>query len=286
MKLATAAAMMLAAAVATPVRAGIASIDVTFASLFQQTSPMLDGSNETGAFFQARLWMDAPGDFASGTLIQSSFGWERPLTPPTPGSDHLSFLFPAGDAGNLFSEFAVESYTFLAGAESATLTVLPFIFPTALPAFDNFSSFASIDETQPFTVQLVSGFAPDADTTSAYTFLTITDLTTSAIAFDASFLSPDTVNFTIPADTLISGHSYLAEVIFRDLIEGVDDNADVPTTVYGEYRTRLNFSVGEPGVIPEPATWVAMLAGLGALGGILRARRRSTATVSSVSLRR
>lgn len=43
--------------------------------------------------------------------------------------------------------------------------------------------------------------------------------------------------------------------------------------------TRIDVVGGDPGVVPEPATWAMMLVGFGMIGGAVRYRRRSTKVV-------
>lgn len=144
---------------------------------------------------------------------------------------------------------------------------------TAVPTFDaaSFSALNSLTPGAGLTI-MTSTFSHDPAATAGQSFLSIFDLTGGGSVYSA-FGASTRSSWLVDPGIFLAGHSYEAQLIFDNLVSS--SSGGIPTTARSDLRTDLFFSL--PASVPEPGTWVMMLLGVGAMGGILRRQRPVTA---------
>ena len=138
------------------------------------------------------------------------------------------------------------------------------------PVFTNPFGFDGLDATQDFVVG-VNGFtAPTGIEGSSFLYIYGDNF-----FYAQSFLASDTTSLLLPANTLLRGASYRAEIIFSNrTFFSTDDIENV--VAFADNRTSLDFSTS---AIPEPGTWATMIVGFGMVGAGLRANRKRALAV-------
>lgn len=271
--LAVGASLLLAAG-----RPPRAEAQISFVDLFRSQALTQSGNGSSlatsGFFFNSRVFSVNPGDFTAGTI-----------TYPGPGSP--ASMAPA-DASTLFfgspllasqavmdADFPTGTYAFdVSGpsiTDSASADYTADFYPQSLPFLDstNYTDLQGMNAAAPFAFSF-SPFTTGSGVDASFIFLTIFDVNTATLAFDAGFLAPTTSGLVLPANTLLPGHDYIYELIFSNRVLVPSPGADLSAQLGFDYRTQGRFTTS---AVPEPGGAVAALGFILVSASVLRRRR-------------
>jgi hypothetical protein len=282
------AALLLAACAlalpAAPARAGITGLDAFGNIEYNQTSAAAP-TTPFGSFFASRI------NYSASTDITSASGFTGG------GVNPLTYAFQPGTA---FTFIASTPFITLAqlntyntpgtqlsvttngglGAQNAIVTFGLTLYPSAIPALtsSSYNLLQGLNASNAATLNF-NNFTAAAGSTSAFTFVTITNVSTGAVAFSQSFLSPSTASAFLAANTLAANTSYNLEIDFSNraastIANGSSGFVGQTFTAGYDQRTEIAFTTAAQAVVPEPSSLA--LTGLGAASAALalRARRR------------
>jgi hypothetical protein len=234
----------------------------------------LDGSviSSTGAFFNAGVDLQNPGDFDGVTLTYPGSGGPQALPQTGPKSFGIGPSFAsqaAMDAAYPFGDYVLTaSNSTTMATDTETLHYTADAYAGNVPALTA-SSYDALQGVKTSLGMLTLDFnAQDASplATSTFNFFTIFNS-----PINCGFLSPATTSCTIDPQELKPGHTYTYELDFSNRIEsspnGVLDGVNFDVRTDGTFTT----------AVPEPGVWALMLLGFGGLGAAMRARRGALA---------
>ncbi|MES1213495.1 MAG: hypothetical protein ABUL64_02825 [Singulisphaera sp.] len=242
-----------------------ANAEISFVDMFRTNTFVQNGDGNSlasgGSFLTLSLTSTNPGDYDSvestypgpgspvalGATDPTTFTYQTPTLPTQAAMDAA---FPTGTY-----EFAASN---VGGTDTASFDYTADYYSQSLPYLAG-SSYSSLQNMNPLVDQTVQ-FNPDASdpgSTSAFVFFTVRDNATSALVFNASFLSSTTTSETIPANTLAPNGSYTYELIFSDRLQVPSPGAVFDAQIGYDLRTTGTFATA-----PEPATWLSAAMGL------------------------
>ena len=262
------AALLLAVATATPSNAQITSGNVFKNLFYDQTSGAAPSGAPAGAFINGGGTF--AGAYTSGTLAS-------PLTTDTISVAPGIFTFDGhtfATQADMDAAYPNGTYIYTlsgSGLTDSSLTMTytgPDPFTADIPALTA-TSFAALQSLSTDLGSLTVNFDPftpyaTPPVTNAFTFFTIFNTSQGC-----GFLSPSATSCTIDPNALTPRTTYEWELDFSDRIAEGDGTLGFDVRTDGTFTT----------AIPEPATWVMMLAGFAGLGlaGVRSARKNAAA---------
>jgi len=256
----------------SPLYAGLTLIDLFKNISYNQTS---GAPPVTPSFFFAdvEVTMQNPGDFDTVTVTYPGLGspLSLPLVAPTKFGVGPAFATQA----DMNAAFPFGTYTYTAvnsgtsNMETASLSYTQDAFTADIPALTaaTFAALQNMNAGLPFTFNFNS-FTPHPNATFGETFLTI---------FGSPFSVgiPNTAtSATVPANTLLPGTTYTAELDFSDRLTGQDQATGVPTLIGFDVRTDVTFTTAATTATPEPSTTLLLGIGLIAAARLGPSRRQ------------
>lgn len=267
------------ATISTVAAADTITGEINANTLYVQTS---DSAPTAPAYywFYMGAYFSTPGDFTSGTATYPGPGSPQSLSPngsPSfPAVDYTSGTYAS--LADMHAAYPFGTYAITASGPAGTQTAdVPYTadhFTSAVPSISNFGNLAGLDPSLPFTFQFAA-FTPDPAATESYTFLTIYDAATSAVAYSWAFQPPSTTSLTLPGDTLLPDTGYFFDLIYENRIVGADTVNGTFTEQLFDVRTDGDFTTGS-GAVAVPAPGGLELFGFGMLlvGAFMGLRRR------------
>ena len=256
-------------------RAQVTSVPIFETAYTQQTGPTTVTS--TGFAFDARIFETNPGDVGTATLTYpgpGSPGTYSAATGTPPVLDFNSGLLATQAALN--TAFPLGTYTTrytggTVGTGTVTTAFTQTAFAGSTPTFTNFSGFQNLNAAQSFTASFNS-FVTGSVANESDIFFNIYNATTNANVFGDEFQPSNLTSFSVPANTLMPGTAYYAQLDFSNRINSTNANG-IGNDLGFDRTTTLNFTTAAP--VPEASTTVSLglLLALG-LGGVVVAGKR------------
>jgi len=247
-----------------PAMAEISSFTVYHSNSYTQDA---SGLSAPVASVEATVMSDVKGEFDGGTVTAPDGSVFTVL-------DQSSASYPFDQFGAYFGPQPFGTFTAdLANSTthatgSASLSYTADHYPDVAPQVANYAALQHFDPTRDNGIVLASGFAVPAGATSASTTFFIFDENTSARLLQYSLTPGETV-FDVPANTASPGEA-IGYYFESDIDDAVTVDGVVDTNVYRQITTgEINAAL-----VPEPSTWLMMLAGFAALAAAGARRRR------------
>lgn len=225
-----------------------------------------------GAFFTTAVIATVDNEFSSITMTYP--GIDSPvnlnLDTPTIYRYYSPFVvdFPTLDAAyppGIYSYEATGGF----GDDLATVEYSGTYFPDTRPYLDgaNYSDLQGMNAANSFFFDF-SLFQPNDESSEAFLFFAIVDLTDSSIVFSENFLPSDTDGITVPGGTLLPNHSYRYRLVYSGRFNAPGTGALFQPLNAFDYYTEGTFSTA----VPEAST--ILLTGIALLTGALAHRTR------------
>jgi hypothetical protein len=256
-----------------PAKADISSFTVYHSNSYTQDA---SGLSAADASVQAIIVSNVKGEFDGGTATAPDGSVYAVINQSSAG-------YPFDQFGAYFGPQTFGSFTASLGnsvtlsTASASLSYTSDHYPDIAPQVANYAALQHFDPTLDNSIVLTSGFAVPGDATSASTTFFIYDEQTNDRLLQYS-LDPGATVFVVPANTASPGEA-IGYYFESDINYAVTVNGVVDTNIYRRITTgEINAALP----VPEPSSWVMMLAGFAALTaqGACRRRRQAAAAVS------
>ena len=262
-----------------------ARAQVTGVPIFETVYSTQTGSTvtPTGYNFDARVFETKTTDVGTATLTYpgpgspGTYSLVAGSNPPfldygPPGSATLAALSAAFPMGSYVTRYSGG----LAGTGTVTTNFTQTAFAGSTPTFSagTVTGLTGLNAAQSFTVNF-NPFVTGAVANESDLFFNIYNTATGANVLGDEFQPSTLTSFSVPANTLMPGTSYYAQLDFSNRINSTDANG-IGNGLGFDRVTTLNFTTAAP--VPEASTPVSLslLLALG-LGGIIVAKRRRKA---------
>ncbi|MBY0587134.1 PEP-CTERM sorting domain-containing protein [bacterium] len=164
------------------------------------------------------------------------------------------------------SDYPIGLYTYdgiggVAGAQ-ATVDYNGTFFSDTLPYLegDNYSALQGMNSALSFNFAL-SPFQPNDESSEAFIFLSVADLTTGTVVFEQNFLPSDTTTITMPAGTLLNSNTYRYRLVYSGRV-----NAEGSGSLFAPLNAFDIYAEGTfRTAVPEGSSM--LLVGLGIVAG-------------------
>jgi hypothetical protein len=240
---------------------------------FQQTSSSAP-SAANGFFWDARLFLNNPGDFDSVTLTYPGAGSPTTLALTNPTTFDKSSSFGTQAAMDAAFPFGTYTFTAMKSGTGATSTLSTSYsqdaYPLSIPSLTT-TSWNALQGLRPSQAQSISfaPFTPSGSADESFVFFSIFDSGNNRV-FGQDFLAASTTSVLLPANTLNFQSTYTFDLIYSDrIVPGLNPRHDLgfDYLTLGTFRTSA---------VPEPGAVAVMVVGVSTLSVAtvcLRARR-------------
>ncbi len=268
---------------APSLRAQVTSVPIFERSSTQQTGPTTVTS--TGFDLSARIFETTLGDVGTATLtypgtgmtIQTGTYSAATGTPPVLNYDPAVFATQAAlNAMFPFGTYTTQYSGGTAGPGTVTTSFTQTAFAGSTPTFTvpTFNEFQNLNAAQDFTAAFNTDVTGNVATENDI-FFDIYNANTGALVLDDGFQPSNLTSFFVPANTLMSGTAYFAQLNFSNRINATDAN-NIGHDLGFDRVTTLNFTTAP--AVPEASTTVSLglLLALGVGGMVIAAKRKKT----------
>lgn len=254
--------------------AQVINTDVGLNRSFSQTDNTT--VNETNAFFSARVFFTAAGDYTTGTLTLPSLD-TRPLADQGYSPPFYEIGYEdVGTFTDLQAAYQPGTYMFdvSGGTQPATSVSQGYAgdaYPNT-PLVTNFSSLQGLDVTLPFEVDFNGMIvSPNATPGENNLYFYVYNATTNSLVYGSGALDPSTLDVIIGANTLVAGTGYYFNLVYDDRIVDTSD-PNITKTQFYDIGTAGDFTTGGVAPVPEPGTWAMLIVGFAGIGFMVRRR--------------
>ena len=257
------------------VSAQVTGDDIGLNDSFEQTGD--SAYSESGAFFSARIYFTAPGDYATGTLTLPSTSTVGPLA--SQGPTTLGFEDQAMTLTTLQMTYGTGTYTFnVSGGSQGDTSVDQSYVGDTYPNVALVTNYSALQGVNANSVTLdLNGMMPNSGATQSNIYLYVYT-STNVLVYASGALPSTTTAISLP--TLAPGTSYYYNLEYDDRIFDTTDGGTIAQ--YQIYDNDTNGDFSTAGTVPEPSTWALMLLGFAGLGFVGYRQRRGLKGAASV----
>ncbi len=227
--------------------------------------------NSVGAFFATTVYTPGATAYSGGTVTPPGGSALPLLVQDATHYAYQSSLLASKAAMDAAFGQGLYSYSLVSAGPTVTASYTSgadaYVLSQPFLSGTSFSSLQGANAAAPISLQF-SSFSVNPAASLSFIFFTVYDYTLGQFVFDAGFLPAGTAGITLPAGTLQAGHSYAYELNFDSRVQAAAAGTNFGVLLGYDLRTSGLFATA----VPEPATWVLLLAGLGLMRPRLRAR--------------